>query len=113
MNPTIDVGSLYIVVGIEGVSFRVVDSDGEPILIPIFLFEVVDDWVPEDWAQKVWLSDDWTSFGAPELMARGFFEDWHDGDTHVRRVFAGVYEKLWSHYAELLIGQPYVLKDGT
>ncbi|MBJ6764430.1 hypothetical protein JGU66_26970 [Myxococcaceae bacterium JPH2] len=113
-NPSISADWLYVVTSIGPRDYRVVDVCGEPILIPISLFEVVDDWLPSDWVREVTVdeSDEWVSWGRPELLTRGFFERWHDGDVRAMRLFAEIYAELWRHHAPQLLGQPYVLKDG-
>jgi hypothetical protein len=109
-HPSISLDRLYVVASESTECFRVVDEDGEPILVPRFLFDIVDDWIPNDWIRREDRDEDWYSCGPPECEIRGFFERWHDGDAGAREVFGKVYLRLWQHYEEQLGGQGLVLK---
>jgi hypothetical protein len=108
-NPSISVDKLYVVTSIVLDDFRIVDDNGEPILVPASCFETVDDWTPDNWTQE---SDNegWYWRGPPQCAARGFFERWHDGNAHERRVFAEVYSQLWRYHESHLKDQKLALK---
>ncbi|MBI9016447.1 MAG: hypothetical protein JEZ07_04210 [Phycisphaerae bacterium] len=88
---------IYIVVGISQSDLRIVDDDGEPILYPISLFEIVDKAIPSDW--EVVMGDEGETYWNPDFVKPGFYEDWHDGDLEVRYVFAEYYQKLLNERA--------------
>lgn len=107
-NPSLTVGKVYVVTSVVYDSYQLVNDHGEPVLFPCFLFDVLDDFVPEDWTRK---SDEEGSYwwGPPEVASRGFFENWHDGHVHEHQVFAAVYERLWRHHEAWLQGQTFTL----
>ncbi|MCP3142911.1 hypothetical protein [Pyxidicoccus xibeiensis] len=90
--------------------FRLVNDEGEPILVPRSRFDVLDDWLPNDWVREEAEVDAWYWCGPPQFAVQGFFERWHDGNNHERQVFADVYERLWHHYEAQLGAQEMVLK---
>ena len=86
--PTFTVGRDYVVCGIEDGHYRLVDDTGEPVLVPIDRFKVVDQLIPSSF-----ITDDDSSAPAAFLVP-GFFESWHDGDLRFRRLFDLEYKRL-------------------
>ncbi len=109
-HPSVSIGRLYIVLTLLTDDFRIVDDEGEPILVPRSKFDVLDDWIPTDWVREADEAEDWFWCGPLPFAVRGFFERWHDGHSRERQVFAEVYEPLWRHYEERLGGQEMVLQ---
>jgi hypothetical protein len=107
-HPSIDVGKLYIVVSVVMDDVRIVNDEGEPILVPRSLFEVLDSWIPDDWIRESG-EEGWSWCGPPQCAVRGFFERWHEGHLRERQVFADVYVRLWRHYERQLVDQKLVL----
>ena len=107
-HPSISLGKLYIVTSFSRNDFQIVNDRGEPIFVPRSLFDILDDWVPDDWIREV-DSEGWYWCGPPQCSARGFFECWHDEGPHERQVFAEVYMHLWRHYEKQLVNQTLVL----
>lgn len=72
-------GAEYYVLGADDEYYRVVDNDGEPILYPKELFEVLDCTIPADWQFCEYKEGEYhlepVRIGAP-----GFYEDWHGSD---------------------------------
>ncbi|ASF45346.1 ankyrin repeat domain-containing protein [Methylovulum psychrotolerans] len=71
-------GMVYSVVQIDDEYFRVINDDGEPILYPKALFEVVDPSVPEEWV-TITFDDGEYFIGPAEFNKTGFYEDYFDG----------------------------------
>lgn len=105
-----NVESVYVVLTLLTGQFRIVNERGEPILVPRSLFDVLDDWVPNDWVCESDEAEGWYWHGPPQFAVRGFFERWHDGWIYERKVFADVYERLWNHYKARLGNQDMVLE---
>lgn len=90
-------GETYLVVGIERGRLRVVGRFRRPFLYPRDLFEVVDDWIPEDWVTESATAGEETLGPAPFLEV-GFYEDFFDGDKQVKaKVFAYLEELRGRH----------------
>lgn len=109
-NPSINEHKLYVVAELVMDDVRVVNERGEPILVPLSLFDVLDDWIPDEWVGEVEEDEGWDWCGPPEFAVRGFFERWHDDHPHEMKVFAEVYERLWRHYEKWLGRQEMILK---
>jgi hypothetical protein len=89
-------GSHYLVFGIEGCDtlyYRLVNDMGEPVLYEQRLFKVVDARLPESWVRRDYGAGEYY-IDPPEATARGFYEDWHDGDAQARAAFGEVWRKL-------------------
>jgi hypothetical protein len=81
------IGREYVVLGIEGDDYRLLDDIGEPILFDPSCFEVVDLQEPAFWLSQ--FGDQGERYAYPPGWgAPGFFEAWHDREAVVRRVFA-------------------------
>ena len=68
-NPSVGLGNLYVVTSFDSEAFQIVDDDGEPIFVPRFLFDVIDDWIPGDWTRIVDNAGDWVLRCAPIVGA--------------------------------------------
>lgn len=79
-------GVAYRVIGIAADYFRILDEDGEPILLPAYLFDVVDDSIPATWVVEKGEEGE-TYANPPEFNHVGFFEDFHDGDEKTIGIF--------------------------
>ncbi|MBX3158844.1 MAG: hypothetical protein KF773_22955 [Deltaproteobacteria bacterium] len=92
LHQNLRAGAAYYVLGVGNESYRIVNHNGEPILYPKELFEVVDPTVPSGWKFDEY--DDGEYVLHPRFAGPGFYEQWHnsDGDlpgmraarTHVR-----------------------------
>ena len=83
---SLTLGAEYEVVGIEGDWLRLVNDRGEPVVYDPACFEVTDAAEPADWVSRV---EDGVRYAYPPGWGRpGFFEDWHDGASEIRRQFS-------------------------
>ena len=70
-------GQPYVVIGIEGDEFRILNDAGRPYLYPPAAFSVIDAQEPGDWVMEY--GDDGERYAYPEpLNHPGFFEDFFD-----------------------------------
>jgi hypothetical protein len=68
----------YVVIGIEGDDYRILNDDGRPYLYPHDLFEILDAYEPADWISEI--SEEGERYAYPAaLNVPGFFEDFFDG----------------------------------
>jgi hypothetical protein len=66
-------GTQHFVLGLDWLSYRVVDDDGEPALYLKFLFDVIDAAIPPGWAFHEY--DEGEYYFAPIVTSRpGFYE---------------------------------------
>jgi len=75
----------YFVLGVDEEDLRVVSDDGEPILYPKYLFEILDNSLPPDWHFKE--GDDGDYYLNPrKTAAPGFYEQYFcsNGDTQAQ-----------------------------
>lgn len=70
-------GKEYVVIGLDEEYYRIVDDYGEPVLFEKFMFNVVDDAIPDDWIWQRNSDDDYCA-DPPGLNVRGFYEDFFD-----------------------------------
>jgi hypothetical protein len=79
-------GQPYVVIGIEGGDFRILNDAGRPYLYPPGLFKVLDDRKPGDWVTE--RGDDGEQYAYPApLNVPGFFEDFFDHKPKAVRMF--------------------------
>jgi hypothetical protein len=79
-------GQQYVVIGIEGDDFRILNDSGRPYLYPAGLFKVLDAREPTDWITE--LGDDGERYAYPApLNDPGFFEDFFDDKPKAVRTF--------------------------
>ncbi|MBV2124671.1 MAG: hypothetical protein KUF75_05945 [Candidatus Thiodiazotropha sp. (ex Ctena orbiculata)] len=69
---------IYLVIGIDDESYRIVDDCLEPTLYRKELFDVLESNYPESWL-KTEYEDGEYYIEPPELSAIGFYEDYFDG----------------------------------
>jgi len=84
--PELTVGQPYVVIGIEGDDFRVLNDAGRPYLYPPRIFRVADRSEPSDWVEEIGDDGERYAYPAP-LNAPGFFEDFFDGGPRAVRTF--------------------------
>ncbi len=70
----------YVVIGIEGNDFRLLNDRGKPYLYPPEIFEVIDSREPSDWISEIGGDGERYAY-PPALNEPGFFEDFFDGDN--------------------------------
>jgi hypothetical protein len=79
-------GQPYVVIGIEGDDFRILNDEGRPYLYPPGLFKILDAREPADWITE--LGDDGERYAYPApLNEPGFFEDFFDDKPKAVRTF--------------------------
>ncbi len=79
-------GQPYVVIGIEGGEFRILNDAGRPYLYSPGLFKVLDPREPEDWINEY--GDDGERYAYPTpLNDSGFFEDFFDDKPKAVRTF--------------------------
>lgn len=74
-------GTDYFVIGIDTESFRIIDDNGEPILYPKPLFDVLDARLPAGLAFREYSDDQY--FIDPVCVGPGFYEDYFFCDGNV------------------------------
>ena len=80
------VGQPYVVIGIEGDDYRVLNDTGRPYLYPPSIFRVSDRSEPGDWVVET--GDEGERYAYPKaLNAPGFFEDYFEGRPRAVRTF--------------------------
>ena len=78
-HPNLGPGAEYFVLEVDDENYRVVNHNGEPILYPKELFEVLDRTVPAGWGFYEY--DEGSYYLEPTFAAKpGFYEDWHGSD---------------------------------
>ena len=82
----LSVGSLYLVLGIEADSLRLINDHGRPFLYPPELFTIVDRKKPREWVSET--GPDGEHYAYPrEMNEPGFFEDYFDGKAQAMATF--------------------------
>jgi hypothetical protein len=76
----------YVVIGIEGDDYRILNDAGRPYLYPRGLFEVLDAREPGDWVSEVGEDGERYAYPAP-LNEPGFFEDFFDDKSKAVKTF--------------------------
>jgi hypothetical protein len=84
--PDLTPGQPYVVIGIEGDDFRILNDAGRPYLYPPALFRVIDAREPADWVSDRGEDGERYAYPAP-LNAPGFFEDFFDDKVKAVRTF--------------------------
>jgi hypothetical protein len=79
-------GQPYLVIGVEGDEFRILNDAGRPYLYPPSLFRVVDPREPGDWVAEVGEDGERYAY-PPEINGPGFFEDFFDGKPRAVKTF--------------------------
>jgi hypothetical protein len=84
--PDLTPGQPYVVIGIEGDEFRILNDVGRPYLYPPALFKVVDSREPADWVTDHGDDGERYAYPAP-LNSPGFFEDFFDDKSKAVKTF--------------------------
>jgi hypothetical protein len=84
--PDLTPGQPYVVIGIEGGEFRLLNDAGRPYLYPPRLFTVPDPSEPHDWVSEFGEDGERYAYPTP-LNEPGFFEDFFDGKPKAVKTF--------------------------
>ncbi len=84
--PDLKVGQPYVVIGIEGNEYRLLNDAGRPYLYPPNLFRIADRKEPDDWVSESGADGERYAYPAP-LNEPGFFEDFFDRRPEAIRTF--------------------------
>ena len=76
----------YVVIGIEGDDYRILDDAGRPYLYPRGMFQVLDARDPRDSVSEYGEDGEPYAYPAP-LNGPGFFEDFFDDESQAVRTF--------------------------
>ena len=79
-------GQPYVVIGIEGNDFRILNDAGRPYLYPPRPFQVLDPREPGDWITGYGADGERYAYPAP-LNDPGFFEDFFDDRPKAVKTF--------------------------
>lgn len=74
-------GGEFFVIEIDDMNYRVVDADGEPILYPKELFQVLDTSIPSHWHFREYPDGEYRL--SPRCVVRGFYEAWFNSDGDI------------------------------
>jgi len=91
-NEGLTAGKVYLVVGIEGDFYRVVDDENEPILCAKKLFEIIDFSIPNDWVTTEFDGEVYVE--PKETASPGFYEDFFDDLPAVKNKYNAMLKKL-------------------
>lgn len=84
--PDLTPGQPYVVIGIEGDDYRILNDAGRPYLYPRKTFELLDAREPGDWVSE--FGEDGERYAyPPPLNGAGFFEDFFDGKPESVKTF--------------------------
>jgi len=90
------VGKVYLVIGIEADSYRIVNDAQMPYLYNPNQFEVIDSQRPNFWITEY--GEDQEEYSYPSSWnAPGFFEEFHDGNKEVVCQFWSDCEALYGN----------------
>lgn len=101
---SLTIGREYEVIGIEADDLRLINDKKEPVLYDACCFEITDPAEPGFW--NSYFDDEGERYAYPrEWNARGYFEDWHDGNANIKSHFRVSLERLypWTAKASGLI----------
>lgn len=86
---SLTLGKEYVVVGIEGNDYRVLNDHNEPTLFSPENFEVIDSQIPKDWVVLRYIEDGQEDLYAnpPGLGECGFYEDYFDEKEYAIKRF--------------------------
>jgi hypothetical protein len=90
----VTIGKVYVVIGIEADSYRIVCDDGEPYLYDPEQFLLVETQMPDFWFKEK--GDDGELYAYPEPWFRSyFFEEYFDNVEGKREVFLETLKKYY------------------
>jgi hypothetical protein len=93
-------GQPYVVIGIEGGDYRILNDTGRPYLYPPRPFAVLDAREPGDWVSDY--GDDGARYAyPPALNAPGFFEDFFDDRPRAVKTFWRVVNRRLASIGEV------------
>jgi len=93
-------GQSYVLIGIEGDHFRILNDAGRPYLYPPGLFKVLDPREPGDWVTELGEDGERYAYPAP-LNGPGFFEDFFEDKSKAVRTFWRVVNQRLATVAEV------------
>jgi hypothetical protein len=93
-------GQPYVVIGIEGNHFRILNDAGRPYLYPPELFQALDPREPRDWVSELGEDGERYAYPAP-LNGPGFFEDFFDDKPRAVRTFWRTVNQRLARVAEV------------
>jgi hypothetical protein len=110
-EPFLSIGREYVVIGIEGDWFRIVNDRNEPILYDPNVFTITDFSEPSFWTTEY---IDGERYSYPENWScPGFFEDYHDGVLQVVAFFWKTHKEYFGEQKNRITshssGQRYAL----
>jgi hypothetical protein len=85
-GPDMTIGKVYVVIGIEADSYRIINDAQMPYLYNPDQFELVDSEKPNFWITEYGENQEEYSYPS-SWNAPGFFEDFHDGKKDVVNQF--------------------------
>ena len=98
--PDLTPGQPYVVIGIEGDEFRLLNDAGRPYLYRPGLFRVCDKAEPTDWVSE--FGEDHERYAyPPPLNDPGFFEDFFDSKPEAVKTFWRVVNERLATVAEV------------
>jgi hypothetical protein len=84
--PDLTPGVSYVVIGIEGGDYRILNDAGRPYLYAARPFDIVDAREPKDWVKE--FGEDGEQYAyPPPLNHVGFFEDFFDAQPTAVKTF--------------------------
>lgn len=93
-GPDMTIGKVYVVIGIEADSYRIINDSQMPYLYDPSQFEMVEFDRPSFWVTEY--GEDQEEYSYPSSWnSPGFFEDFHDGIKEVVCQFWAEYEALY------------------
>jgi hypothetical protein len=85
-TPSLVQGRDYEVISIDDAHFRIVDESKEPALYPKSFFLDCEIHPPDGWEHRRFEDGEY-ELSPPEFAARGFFEDYADGQDEACRIY--------------------------
>ncbi|CAI3142959.1 hypothetical protein MWMV17_MWMV17_02279 [Acinetobacter calcoaceticus] len=96
------IGKRYICFGVQFNEYRNEtkvsvrrDSDGTPVIVEISKFEVINPSIPEGFEISFYKQEDTTNTTIePKEFSGAFWDDYHDGDPKMEKLFKDTYTKI-------------------
>ncbi len=89
-------GVPYVVIGIEGDDFRLLNDAGRPYLYGARPFDIIDAREPADWVTEYGDAGERYAY-PPPLNAAGFFEDFFDNQPKTVKTFWSALNERLAH----------------